>query len=128
MSFANAEYARKPPPYLASLRHIARVRGANVTWRRVRAAANRGYFIVGDAAVVLDPSAAHGVLRALMSGMKAAHAVKQVLAGVVDEEFAIQEYCEWVATWYQYDIDRLTAFYHQLKVPPHWPTALARTF
>jgi flavin-dependent dehydrogenase len=120
MSFTNAEYARRPPPGLEALRQTTPIRGADVTWRRVTRAANRGYFVVGDAAVVLDPSASHGVLRALMSGMKAAHAVRQILARRVDEDFAIREYCDWIARWYQDDLDRMAGFYRYLKMPPPW--------
>jgi 2-polyprenyl-6-methoxyphenol hydroxylase-like FAD-dependent oxidoreductase len=120
MSFADADRARQPPACLASLRQTDRVRAADVTWRRVKVPADRGYFIVGDAAVVLDPAASHGVLRALMSGMMAVHIATQVLAGVLDEDFAAQRYCDWMASWYQHDVDHLTGLYSQLNVPPAW--------
>lgn len=63
------------------------------------AAVVRGYFIVGDAAVVLDPAGSHGVLRALMSGMMAAQTSMHVLAGAVDEDAAAHHYCDWMAAW-----------------------------
>src|SRR2546430_1169533 len=81
---------------LAGRRPIGRVRGADVTWRHVRAAAGPGYFLTGDAAAVLDPAASHGVLRALMTGIAAGHAIAGVLAGRVTERDAAQHYCDWL--------------------------------
>ncbi len=125
LSFAN-DRAPPPPPYLASLRQTGRVRGADVTWRRVKAASGKGYFIVGDAAFVLDPIASHGVLRALMSGMMAAHAARQILSGAVDEDTAARQYRAWIGTWYRHDLDHLLGFYRQLDVPPPWLPAIAQ--
>jgi flavin-dependent dehydrogenase len=124
--FENTDRPPRPPSFLASLQQLGPVRGADVTWRRAKAPANRGYFIVGDAAAVLDPAASHGVLRALMSGMMAAHTAKQVLRGTVDESAAAGSYCDWMATWYRYDLSQLIKFYGQLNVPPRWLSALPK--
>ena len=56
------------------------IHGANVTWRRVVGLAGAGYFIVGDAAAVLDPASSHGILRAIMSGIMAGHAINKILS------------------------------------------------
>jgi flavin-dependent dehydrogenase len=53
----------------------ARRRGADVTWRIISPAAGPGFFLVGDAVAVLDPASSHGVLKALMTGMMAAHLI-----------------------------------------------------
>jgi flavin-dependent dehydrogenase len=54
--------------------------GADVTWRRVIGTAGAKYFIVGDAAVVLDPASSHGISRAVMSGIMAGHAINKILS------------------------------------------------
>jgi hypothetical protein len=67
------------PEVLRHLTRRGRPRGADVTWRLSDAAAGLGWFIVGDAAAVLDPSCSHGVLKAIMSGMMAGHLAAGVL-------------------------------------------------
>ena len=49
--------------------------GIDYTWRLYCEFAGRGYFLLGDAASLMDPSAANGVLRALMSGIYAVHLI-----------------------------------------------------
>jgi flavin-dependent dehydrogenase len=63
------------PPELAGMEPVGRAKGPDVTWRLLEACAGPGYFVAGDAASASDPSSSHGVLRALMSGMLAAHLV-----------------------------------------------------
>ena len=46
-------------------------RGSDVTWRIASNLSGKGYFIIGDAAFVLDPLSSHGILKAIMSGMMA---------------------------------------------------------
>src|SRR5262245_55409067 len=58
-----------PPPARAPLRPLGPPRGVDMTWRRARHAAGPGWLLVGDAAAVVDPVAAQGVLRALASGI-----------------------------------------------------------
>jgi flavin-dependent dehydrogenase len=120
LAFAHEGRTPHPPPVLASLRQTSRIRGADVTWRLVQPAAGSGYFIAGDAAVVLDPAASHGVLRALMSGMMAAHAVRQIMAGTIDENSAALQYCVWLNEWFQHDLAHLVGLYQQLNPPPIW--------
>jgi len=124
MSFEKGEDARSPPPHLAALPRTDKVRGADVTWRLVPAAAGRGYFMVGDAAAVLDPAASHGVLRALMSGIMASHVARGVLDGAVDEDIGAALYRDWISTWYRHDLSQLVVFYRQLPKPPSWLAAL----
>jgi flavin-dependent dehydrogenase len=110
-----------PPPRLAKLRNRGRVRGADVTWRHVPASAGAGYFLVGEAAVVLDPAGSHGVLRALMSGMMVAHAIADVLSGSISESTATSQYRAWMADWFEHDVQYLAAFYRRLCPMSHWP-------
>jgi flavin-dependent dehydrogenase len=95
-------------------RLVAPPRGADVTWRRTLASAGPGYFIVGDAAVTLDPSSSHGVLRALMSGIMAAHTVQGVTTGTVQESEAGEGYRRWLASWFEHDAQRMRILYRRL--------------
>ncbi len=104
-----------PPSALAGRPVIGRVRGADVTWRHVRAAAGPGYFLAGDAAAVLDPAASHGVLRALMTGIAASHAITGILTGVITERDAARHYRDWLGAWFARDVKRLYSLYCELQ-------------
>jgi flavin-dependent dehydrogenase len=108
------------PPEFAQLTIHQPMRGVNVTWRRVSRPAGEGYFLVGDAAMVLDPASSHGVLRALMSGRMAGNLIAQSLRDNCTEQQAIQHYCEWIAQWFQHDVDQLRQLYRILPNPPEW--------
>lgn len=125
MNFSSSFAAPRWPQQLAALTPVDRIRGADVTWRRARLAAAPGYFIVGDAAAVLDPASSHGVLRAMMSGIMAAYSAAQIVSGSIDEDKATQAYSKWIATWFQYDLRQLTAFYGELRKPPEWLSSIA---
>jgi flavin-dependent dehydrogenase len=82
----------------------------DVTWRRVPKCAGAGYFILGDAAIVLDPASSHGVLRAIMSGIKAAHAIVQIFRGF-PETLAIRDFNAWFSHWFNHDVRVLKTLY-----------------
>ncbi|MGL4498228.1 MAG: NAD(P)/FAD-dependent oxidoreductase, partial [Planktothrix sp.] len=92
----------------------------DVTWRQVSPPAGPGYFLVGDAATVLDPASSHGVLKAVMSGMMAAHLITQVLQGKAFESQVITGYSQWMETWFQKDIEMLRNLYALLPSAPDW--------
>jgi flavin-dependent dehydrogenase len=79
LDLGDASAGDPAPEVLRHLTRRGRPRGADVTWRLSDAAAGLGWFIVGDAAAVLDPSSSHGVLKAIMSGMMAGHLAAGVL-------------------------------------------------
>lgn len=106
------------PSYLDSiperLKHLSLsspLRNADVSWRMVETPAGSGYFLVGDAGVILDPASSHGILRALMTGIKAADLVASVKANLCDEEVAIHEYTRWLREWCFHDIQALHKLY-----------------
>jgi flavin-dependent dehydrogenase len=70
--------------------------GRVYAWRLHGRAAGPGYFVLGDAAALLDPAASNGVLRAMMSGMLAAHLVHAVGEARMSEATATQQYIEWI--------------------------------
>jgi flavin-dependent dehydrogenase len=120
VSLSGEKDMRSPPSHLVDSQfHDRGTRGANVTWRCISTPAGRGYFVVGDAATVLDPASSKGVLRALMSGMMASHTIKQIFSSAIDECQARKEYGEWLATSFVSDVRQLSAFYRQLV--PSWP-------
>jgi len=96
------------------------VRGADVTWRVCPQAAGNGFFIAGDAAFVLDPAASQGVLKALMSGMMAAHAVIQARSSPWHELSIQQQYQHWVYEWFHRDRRKMSEFYLTHPFPPAW--------
>lgn len=93
----------------------------DVTWRLVSPAAGPGYFIIGDAAAVLDPASSHGVLRAMMSGIKAAHAIIQISRGF-PETVALREFNAWITDWFNHDVRALKAIYRKHPNAPSWIT------
>jgi flavin-dependent dehydrogenase len=112
------------PAPLRELRAVGRIRGSNVTWRRAHRPAGQGYFLVGDSAVVLDPASSHGVLRAVMSGMMAAHLVFAIASGATNEEEAIRIYSKWLLSWIEHDMRQLRELYRELGSIP-WIAASA---
>ena len=109
-----------PPSAFAQLMPVARTRGADVTWRIVSQPAGPGYVCVGDAAAVLDPASAHGVLKGLMSGMMAGHVISQVASGKASIVAATAAYSDWLNEWFQADARELRRMYQELPHPPPW--------
>lgn len=99
------------PAEFRELKRRGASKGADVTWRIVERTAGAGYFLVGDAAAVLDPASSHGVLKAIMAGMMAAHSAVQVFARRLTEQDAARQYCDWVREWFEHDVARLTELY-----------------
>lgn len=124
LSFAPDDPRRDDPPApLAGLRPVGRTRGADVTWRIVARPAGPGYVCVGDAAFVLDPASSHGVVKALMSGMMAAHAIARAHSGAASEQAAAEGYAAWVRQWFRTDATELIRLYQSLPTPPAWARA-----
>lgn len=95
------------PEEFKGLTPIQPMRGSDVTWRLVVKAAGSGYFLVGDAAAVIDPSSSHGVLRALMSGMMASHSIVRIIHDRIPSDSAINGYNYWISKWFFYDVAKL---------------------
>ncbi|HEX2181704.1 MAG TPA: hypothetical protein VHH10_05425 [Rubrobacteraceae bacterium] len=69
---------------------------------------------------MLDPASSHGVLKALMSGMMAAHLIAQVVCYEASESAAAQRYSDWILRWFDHDVAGLLALYGRLPKPPGW--------
>jgi flavin-dependent dehydrogenase len=126
LGHATGQDHRMPPEELRGdgLRPWGRTRGADVTWRAVVPPAGAGYFLVGDAASVLDPASSHGVLKALMSGMMAAHLITQVVRHGANETLAARGYSDWILRWFAHDVAQLRDLYARLPEPPRWLRAM----
>lgn len=97
---------------------LGNLRGADVTWRMLPESAGSGYFLVGDAAVVLDPLLGHGVLRALLSGIQAAYLIDLLHRQRITEARAIQTYRSWYLDLFENNVAVLRDMYAQL--PTSW--------
>ncbi len=96
------------------------MRAANVSWRIVSQPAGCGYFILGDAAMVLDPTSSHGVLKAIMSGIWVSDAIASELLSRLTEQQAIDQYCLWIHNWFRHDVKNLSSLIAKLPNPPFW--------
>lgn len=99
------------PPELDGFEPIGKTKSADVTWRMSDRPAGPGWFLLGDAAAVLDPAASHGVLRSLMCGMQAANVIAACERGEIAEAIAEQSYAQWLHTWFDKDVERLSELY-----------------
>ena len=90
---------------------LERSYGADVTWRLLSKTAGRRWFIAGDAAATLDPSSSHGVLRAMMSGMMAAHLIAAINQRLMPETDAARFYHRWLTNWFEHDAKKMRGAY-----------------
>jgi flavin-dependent dehydrogenase len=125
------------PSEFVGMKPVGSVKSADATWRIVRDTAGPGYFIVGDAAAVLDPASSHGILKALMSGMMAAHlivksielgvkqasAVERVAGATQMEAHCIETYRKWLESWFSDDANRLKELYTPFLRASSWPVS-----
>jgi len=95
---------------------LEEVRGADVTWRLTSRAAGPGWFLAGDAAVVLDPASSHGVVRAIMTGMMCAHLIARVLLRQNEEAEVEKFYHRWLVDWYEHDAGQLRQAYREARL------------
>lgn len=91
-------------------------RGADVTWRLARRVAGPGWFMVGDAAAVLDPTSAKGILKALLSGITTGKLISAIVVGLATSEEVADIYNDWLSGWFISDSNQLANFYQSLGV------------
>lgn len=115
LSFCNEQTDRSSiPEELCGLKPKGKIRAADVTWRIVNQPVGSNYFMVGDAAAVLDPASSHGVLKAIMSGIMAGHLITQIVNYSKTAHKATQEYYQWVYNWFSHDVSKLKELYRLL--------------
>ena len=109
------------PDELRDLAAWGAERGADVTWRLAERTAGRNWFMTGDAAAVLDPTSSRGVLKALLSGITAAHLAAAAIAGTAPPEEIAAAYHGWISRRFEADIGHLAAFYGAIGAPGFTP-------
>ena len=114
VSFGGQPRSDWAPQQLVGLTPRAPSRGADVTWRIAREAAGPGWFMVGDAAAMLDPTSSHGAMKAIMTGMTAGHLIAAVLDRRAPAGEAGAAYHQWLAGWFSTDAANLARFYRGL--------------
>jgi flavin-dependent dehydrogenase len=87
--------------------------GTDVSWRIYRDCVGLGYFLLGDAAAILDPLSSHGVLRALMSGIFCGHLIFAHKARRLSEADIIRHYALWLTQQFDLDVAALSALYRR---------------
>jgi hypothetical protein len=63
-------------------------------------------------------ASSHGVLKAIMSGMMAAHLMAQIVYHDANESVAAQRYSGWIRRWFDHDVAGLRALYAFLPGSP----------
>lgn len=92
--------------------YVAASQRCDVTWRYLPECADNGYYVIGDAALRLDPASGTGVLRAIVTGIKAIH------MHLTNQN--AQCYREFVSYWVRRDADLLAAMYQSQLNDLHW--------
>ncbi|MFL6388893.1 MAG: NAD(P)/FAD-dependent oxidoreductase [Terriglobales bacterium] len=103
------------PETIADLDEIPPRAGADVTWRILDRSAGPGYFVVGDAASVIDPASSTGVLKAVMSGMHAARLIIAVQGKKITEDAAMLKYRVWSHAFFHSKTRQLAEAYAKLR-------------
>jgi len=85
--------------------------GVDISWRVFPDCAGAGYFLLGDAAAVLDPCSSHGVLRAMMSGIFASHLIEAMAHRVLGFPAAATAYRQWIYGQFIHDTIALRQLY-----------------
>lgn len=108
------------PESFRNLQRTKPIGSEDVTWRRVMNPSGAGYFIVGDAAFVLDPCSSHGVLKAMMSGIMVADLITKISRAEYSNNLVSKYYNDWLLSWFLHDVTKLKEFYRDHPYPPQW--------
>jgi flavin-dependent dehydrogenase len=111
---------RHYPDEFQDLKSYGSIRGSDVTWRLVTNACGAGYFMVGDAAFVLDPLSSRGVVKAILSGIRVGNLIVRILNKHLTEAAAFIDYQTWLNHWFDQDVDQMKQFYLSLNNSLDW--------
>lgn len=114
-----------PPASLADCVPLGREGACDVTWKIATPCAGPGYFMVGDAAWVLDPASSHGVLKAVVSALVAGEAIVNSLNGSARAGRQQASYSAWMEGWFRSDAAALISIYSGMENPASWLSAAA---
>ena len=111
---------RHPPDWcpdeVRNLKPHGPPRGADVTWRLSCRTAGPGWFLVGDAAAILDPTSAKGILKALLSGITTGKLASAIFTGSAPSAEVVNLYNAWLSDWFLSDAHQLEKFYQSVGV------------
>lgn len=112
--FNNPKQKVRCPIKLKNSKTISATKGADVTWRTTSKTAGLGFFIVGDAAATFDPLSSDGVLRALITGIKAADLSYSIVKNQDQEIQLINYYRNWCEELFNSELEKLKLLYKEL--------------
>ena len=81
---------------------------------------------MGENFSILDPASSHGIAKAIMSGMMAAHMITKINDNSSVESQAIDEYSRWIKDWFLHDMIKLTELYKLHQSSPQWIFTLSK--
>lgn len=116
-----------PPAPFADCIPLGREGACDVTWKIATPCAGPGYFMVGDAAWVLDPASSHGVLKAVISATVAGEAIVNTLYGSAKAGKQQAGYRAWMEAWFRADAAALISVYSGMENPASWLSAAAES-
>ena len=108
------------PIQLLKMEKIGETFCSDVTWRISPLPSGKGFFLVGDAAAVIDPSSSHGILKAIMSGILAGHLISKTEKLQITAQSSTVNYNNWMNEWFMHDKKNLSKLYKELLNPPQW--------
>jgi flavin-dependent dehydrogenase len=108
------------PTILQKMEKVGCTSCSDVTWRLSSLSSGSGFFLVGDAASVLDPASSHGIIKAMMSGILVGYLISKTEKLQVTAESATKIYNNWMNGWFRHDKNNLTKLYKELLNPPLW--------
>jgi flavin-dependent dehydrogenase len=112
LNFSNEKLTQNwLPSTLHCYERLKPARAVDVTWRIAKYVSCSNYFLVGDAAFVLDPASSHGVIKAIMSGMMVGYLIERIKLGQISQFTAREYYNDWIESWYWNDVKQLKALY-----------------
>jgi flavin-dependent dehydrogenase len=91
-----------------------------VTWRIARPCAGPGYYLVGDAACVIDPAGAQGILKAFLSARFVAESIAASIRNKELEKEAQVGYCAWIESAFCREALGLIDAYSRFDPAPSW--------
>lgn len=102
------------PDKLIGGKPSAKRKAVDVTWRIAERCSFANCFLVGDAAFVLDPGSSHGLLKAIMSGIMAAHLIEKTKSHPISEIH--EHYNSWIRNQFNHDIEKLKKMYENYEI------------
>lgn len=99
------------PNVLKGCTIVKSIKAVDVTWRIATTVSTDNYFLIGDAAFVIDPASSHGILKAIMSGVLVAHLINKLVFNPSAASEIHRYYTNWIVNWFESDTKKLKSLY-----------------